>query len=134
MWMLTSLWYLLFVGLAVVSGRGAIRQFRWRLCAWHADLAAGDFSLCADYSVITLSTGWSLQINKLQVYPNKRQRIVWFGSAVAGDQRARIIYCDAWGVNGRFSATARCAVRSQPVPTAFYSLQSFSTTRGREFM
>jgi len=69
MWFLTALWYAMFAGLAVVAVIGIphvpVETLRQALPI--ALLAL--FLYNQTIPLFTLSTGWALQINKLQVYP-----------------------------------------------------------------
>jgi len=69
MWILTALWYAMFVGLAVVAVIGIphVPMETLRQALPIALLAL--FLYNQTIPLFTLSTGWALQINKLQVYP-----------------------------------------------------------------
>jgi ABC-2 type transport system permease protein len=69
MWIITALWYSLFVGLAglAIAGIPAISLDVLRLALPVSLLVL--FLYNQTIPLLTLSTGWSLQINKLQVYP-----------------------------------------------------------------
>ena len=69
MWILTALWYALFAGLAVLAAAGLpelpVNTLREALPIALLVL----FLYNQTVPLLTLSTGWALQINKLQVYP-----------------------------------------------------------------
>ena len=69
MWVLTSLWYVLFAGLAVLAAV-ALPSVPMTTLRFALPISLlGIFLYAQIIPLITLSTGWALQINKLQVYP-----------------------------------------------------------------
>jgi ABC-2 type transport system permease protein len=71
MWIFTAIWYAMFVGLAVFAAVGIPELPKQTL---HDSLPVALLVLFLynqTVPLLTLSTGWSLQINKLQVYPIK---------------------------------------------------------------
>jgi len=69
MWILTALWYSVFVGLAVLAVVAIPELPRETLRASLPIALLALFLYNQTIPLLTLSTGWSLQINKLQVYP-----------------------------------------------------------------
>ncbi len=69
MWILTALWYSMFAGLAILAVI-AIPQLSLHTLRESLPIALlALFLYNQTIPLLTLSTGWSLQINKLQVYP-----------------------------------------------------------------
>ena len=69
MWFFTALWYAMFAGLAVFAAVGLPELSMETLRAALPIALLAIFLYNQTIPLMTLSTGWALQINKLQVYP-----------------------------------------------------------------
>lgn len=69
MWFVTALWYSLFIGLGVVAAIGIPLLSLDVLRQYFPVALLALFLYNQTIPLFTMSTGWSLQINKLQVYP-----------------------------------------------------------------
>ncbi len=68
-WLLSLLWYGLFIGFAVFLAIALPEVPSWEIRRWLPVGLFGVFGFWQLVPLFTLSSGWSLQLNKLQIYP-----------------------------------------------------------------
>ena len=76
-WVLYACWYALFAGLAVLLIVALPRVPLQSLQQWMPAALLAVFGFWQLVPLFTLSTGWSLQLNKLQIYPISNGTLFW---------------------------------------------------------
>jgi ABC-2 type transport system permease protein len=76
-WVLYACWYALFAGLAVLLVMALPRLPLAQLRQWMPTALLAVFGFWQLVPLFTLSTGWSLQLNKLQIYPVSNATLFW---------------------------------------------------------